>query len=149
MSLMRSVLLAASQNHWLREHAVNYPFVRRTVSRFMPGETLDAALGAAETLAQRNIGSVFTHLGENVTDRPEAQQVTEHYLEFCAASLHAGMNFEISIKLTQLGLDLSPDFCLENVLNASSRGEAGRHRVGRYGSKYLRRLPRWKSTGAH
>ena len=46
MALVRSLLLAASQNAWLREHAVKYPFVRRSVSRFMPGETLDAALGA-------------------------------------------------------------------------------------------------------
>jgi len=81
MALMRSMLLAASQNVWLREHAVNYPFVRRSVSRFMPGETLEAALAAAQALSLKNLGSVFTHLGENVRDRDEARKVTEHYLE--------------------------------------------------------------------
>jgi proline dehydrogenase len=115
MSLMRSVLLAASQNKWLRQNAVNYPFVRRSVSRFMPGETLDAALNAARTLAQRNIGSVFTNLGENVTDRAEAQQVTEHYVEVLRHIHASGMNSEVSVKLTQLGLDLSPEFCFENL----------------------------------
>src|SRR5437879_6330529 len=81
MSLMRSMLLAASQNQWLRHRATHYPFVRRTVSRFMPGETLDDALSAAQVLGGKKIGTVFTHLGENIKDRSEAQQVTEHYLE--------------------------------------------------------------------
>jgi proline dehydrogenase len=68
MSLMRSMLLAAAQNQWLRHRAANYPFVRRTVSRFMPGETLDDALSAAQTLREKKIGTVFTHLGENIKD---------------------------------------------------------------------------------
>jgi len=115
MSLMRSVLLAASTNKWLRENAANYPFVRRSVSRFMPGETLDAALGAAQGLAKRGIGSVFTNLGENVTDRIEAQQVASHYLEVLRRIHECGLSTEVSVKLTQLGLDLSPEFCFENL----------------------------------
>src|SRR5215470_12609497 len=102
MSVMRSVLLAASQNKWLRENAVNYPFVRRSVSRFMPGESLDAALTAADKLAQKQIASVFTNLGENVTDRGEAQQVTEHYLEVLRRIHGTGLRTEVSVKLTQL-----------------------------------------------
>ena len=115
MSVMRSALLVASQNKWLRENAANYPFVRRSVSRFMPGENLDAALDAARGLAQRNIGSVLTNLGENVTDRAEAQQVTQHYVEVLRRIHDAGMSTEVSVKLTQFGLDLSPDFCFENL----------------------------------
>ena len=107
MALMRSMLLAASQNAWLREHAANFPFVRRSVSRFMPGETLDAALFAAQTLLQKNIRSIFTHLGENVSDRAEALRVTEHYLEVLDCIHNANLPTEISVKLTQLGLDLS------------------------------------------
>jgi proline dehydrogenase len=115
MALMRSILLAASQNTWLRENAVNYPFVRRTVSRFMPGENLDAAMEAARGLEQKKIASVFTNLGENVKDRAEASQVTEHYLEVLRRIHESGLNAEVSVKLTQLGLDLSPDFCFENL----------------------------------
>jgi len=115
MSLMRSALLVASQNKWLRENAVNYPFVRRSVSRFMPGESLDAALDAADALAQKKIRSVFTHLGENVTDRDEAQRVAEHYLEVLRRIHASGLSTEVSVKLTQLGLDLLPDFCFENL----------------------------------
>jgi proline dehydrogenase len=115
MSLMRSALLVASQNKWLRENAVNYPFVRRSVSRFMPGESLDAALGAADALSRKKIGAIFTHLGENVKDRGEAQQVAEHYLEVLRQIHSSGLNTEVSVKLTQLGLDLSSEFCFENL----------------------------------
>ena len=116
MALMRSMLLAASQNVWLREHAVNYPFVRRSVSRFMPGETLQAALAAAQALRLKNLGSVFTHLGENVSDRDEARKVTEHYLEVLGRIHQLNLPTEVSVKLTQLGLDLSPEFCCDNLM---------------------------------
>lgn len=115
MGLMRSLLLAASQNRWLRDHATQYSFVRGTVSRFMPGETLEDALGAAEALRSRKIGTVFTHLGENIKDRAEAEQVTEHYLDVLKRIREKGLQAEISVKLTQLGLDLSPDLCFEHL----------------------------------
>ena len=115
MALMRTMLLAASQNVWLREHAVKYPFVRRSVSRFMPGETLEDALAAAQSLRQKGVASVFTHLGENVADRKEAQQVTEHYLHVLDRIHESGIGAEVSVKLTQLGLDLSSEFCAENL----------------------------------
>ncbi len=115
MALMRSILLAASQNTWLRENAVNFPFVRRSVSRFMPGESVDAAMQAARGLEQNKIASVFTNLGENVRDRSEALQVTEHYVEVLRRIHDSGLQTEISVKLTQLGLDLSSDFCFENL----------------------------------
>ena len=115
MGLMRSLLLAASQNRWLRDHATQYSFVRGTVLRFMPGETLDDALGAAETLRSNRIGTVFTHLGENIKDRGEAQQVAEHYLEVLKRIREKSLQAEISVKLTQLGLDLSADLCFEHL----------------------------------
>jgi proline dehydrogenase len=81
----------------------------------MPGETLDDALGAAQILRGKKIGTVFTHLGENVKDGSEAQQVTEHYLEVLERIREKGLQAEISVKLTQLGLDLSPDLCFEHL----------------------------------
>jgi proline dehydrogenase len=115
MALLRSMLLAASQNTWLRERAVKVPFIRRSVSRFMPGETLNAALAAAQGLRQKQIGSVFTHLGENVGDRNEAGEVTRHYLEVLDRIHQQDLPAEISVKLTQLGLDLSAEFCFDNL----------------------------------
>ncbi len=123
MSLMRSLLLAAAQNQWLRDHATHYSFVRGAVSRFMPGETLDDALGAAEALRSKKIGTIFTHLGENVRDRSEAQQVTEHYLGVLDRIREKGLIAEISVKLTQLGLDLSPELCFEHLNTIIERAQ--------------------------
>jgi len=115
MNVMRTILLAAAQNKWLRGHAMRYWFVKRSVSRFMPGEELSDALGAAGALKSKAIGTVLTHLGENIADRAEAEKVTQHYLEVLNQIRKQGLRTEISIKLTQLGLDLSADFCFENV----------------------------------
>jgi proline dehydrogenase len=125
MSLMRSVLLAASQNRWLRDHASHYKFVRKSVSRFMPGETLDEALLAAQALREKKIGTVFTHLGENISDRAEAQQVADHYLEVLERIREKGLQTEISVKLTQLGLDLSPDLCFGHLRAIIARAPKG------------------------
>jgi proline dehydrogenase len=123
MSLMRSLLLAAAQNQWLRDHATHYRFVRSTVSRFMPGENFEDALKAAQALATKQIGTVFTHLGENIKDRAEAQQVTEHYIEVLDQIRNSGMKAEISVKLTQLGLDLPTDLCFDNLKTIIERAE--------------------------
>ncbi len=112
---MRSLLLAASQNQWMRQRASRYAFVRRSVARFMPGETLEDALAAARTLKEKKIGAVFTHLGENVAERAEAVQVAEHYRGVIERNHARGLGTEVSVKLTQLGLDISPDFCFENL----------------------------------
>ena len=120
---MRSLLLAAAQNHWLRDHATHYRFVRSTVSRFMPGENLEDAMEAAETLAKKGIAAVLTHLGENIKDRLEAQGVTEHYLEVLDRIRVTGLQAEISVKLTQLGLDLSTELCFDNLRAIIERAE--------------------------
>jgi len=112
---MRSLLLAASQNQWMRERASRYGFVRRSVARFLPGETLEDALAAARALKEKKMGAVFTHLGENVAERAEAVQVAEHYLGVIERNHAQGLGTEVSVKLTQLGLDISADFCFENL----------------------------------
>ena len=121
MSIARSILLAASTNQWLRNRASRYGFVRRTVSRFMPGEEFTDAIQAAEILRKNKIGAVFTHLGENVNDAKEAQQVTEHYVSVVEQMRQRNLDAEISVKLTQLGLDLSPELCFENLKSILSQ----------------------------
>src|SRR6202030_3790666 len=115
MNPARSILLAASQNAWLRDHASKHTFVRRAVSRFMPGEELSDALAAAKRLQAKNIGSIFTRLGENVTDQTEARSVTDHYLEVLRNVKEKQLDAEVSVKPTQLGLDLSPELCYSNL----------------------------------
>lgn len=115
MNMMRSVLLAGSQSPWLRARAPNLPFVRRTASRFIPGESLDAALSAAAALARDGISTIVTHLGENITDAAEARNEALHYSEVLGRVRDAGLPTELSIKLTQLGLDTGATRCYENL----------------------------------
>jgi proline dehydrogenase len=123
VSVLRNVLLAASENRWLRERAVKFPFVRRAVTRFMPGETFEDALAASRALG---VGTVLTRLGENLRNAAEAADVARHYREVLdrihgasrgdrsdgpAPAAGQGLDVEISVKLTQLGLDFSRDEC--------------------------------------
>src|SRR5215467_5444915 len=115
MGMTRSLLLAASQNKWLRDHASHFRFVRRSVSRFMPGETLGDAVRAAHELEARHIRTVFTHLGENITDATEAGHVANHYLRVLQQVQAENLGSEISVKPTQLGLDLSAELCEQQL----------------------------------
>lgn len=147
MALMRSLLLAASQNAWLRNNAEKFLFVRRSVSRFMPGETFDSALTAGQTLLKRNIGTVFTHLGENVTDRAEAESVAEHYLEVLDGIHRVNLPAEISVKLTQLGLDLSP-ISASKISNASFNAKSLPPPFGWTWKRATTSTGRWTSISA-
>ena len=115
MNLMRRAFLTASQSSWLRERAPRLGFVRRTAGRFLPGEDMDAALGAARRLADSGISTLLTYLGENVNDRTEAEAVTGQYLDLIDRVRSSGLPAEISVKLTQLGLDLDSEFCFANL----------------------------------
>lgn len=121
MALMRRALLAGSQSRWLREKAVQYPFVRRSVSKFMPGETLEDALAAVRALKPRRITTILTRLGENVTHAGDADAVTAHYLGALDTIAQAGLDAQISVKLTQLGLDLDAARCFENLMTLVRR----------------------------
>ena len=126
MSLMRNVFLKASESAWLRDRATRYGFMRRSVERFMPGEALDGALGAAKRLRDEGIFAVLSHLGENVTQRSEAEEVTRGYIQALERIHDANLPAEISVKLTQLGLDLDTEFCHENLLRIVDHSAADR-----------------------
>ncbi|MGH2526221.1 MAG: proline dehydrogenase family protein [Actinomycetota bacterium] len=123
MSLARNAILWAADNPWLREHLPSFRFVRRTVARFMPGETLDASLGAAARLANDGLPTIVTELGENVTTRKEAADVADHYIDAYGTIADRRLDTEISVKPTHLGLDLDPDLAAENVERVAQGAE--------------------------
>ena len=120
---MRKALLALSTNAWMRERATKTAFVRRSVSRFMPGEHIGDALRAAAELKPHGITTILTRLGENLTRVEEAEQVTLHYFDVLARVAAAGLDAQISIKPTQLGLDLDPALCERNLDRIIERAE--------------------------
>lgn len=125
--MMRQVFLWASENPWARRRLPRLGFVRRAVSRFMPGENLDAALAATAELNRTGLGTVLTLLGENVKDVADTAAVVGHYLEVIEAVRARGLDAEVSVKLTHLGLDLDPALAEANLVRiatgAAERGQ--------------------------
>jgi proline dehydrogenase len=115
LNVARNVLLAMSTNAWLRERATKTAFVRRSVSKFMPGERLEDAMEAAASQQQQGIGTIFTKLGENLTRIEAAEAVTRHYLDVLDKVKAAGLRAQVSVKPTQLGLDLDKELCFRNL----------------------------------
>jgi proline dehydrogenase len=111
---MRRLLLWCAQNRWLAAHVPRWGFARRAVRRFMPGEDFGSALRAAIEFRAMGIGSVFTLLGENVTDLGQASTEVEHYERLLIEG--AELDAEISVKPTHLGLDVDPEAAYANLL---------------------------------
>jgi proline dehydrogenase len=124
MSVARTVLLKVSDNQWLRANGTKLPFIRRAVSKFMPGETFEEMLAAAKTTAGEGIKAVFTRLGENVKDLDEADGVAEHYLEGIDRIKAVNLDCEPSIKLTQLGLDIDRELAYGHLRDLAAKCHA-------------------------
>jgi proline dehydrogenase len=121
---MRRIFLWAARNRWLKDHLPRMRFMRRAVRRFMPGETLGDALGAAAPLQAVGIATLYTRLGENLTDLAEADEVAAHYVEVVDQIVANRIDGEISVKPTQLGLDLDPETCFRHLLRLAEHAAA-------------------------
>jgi proline dehydrogenase len=121
MDPLRGTLLWASGNATLREHLPRFRAVRRTVERFMPGETADDGLTAAERLAAEGLPATFTVLGENVDDMSQATAAAGEYLRLLDRIDEMGLDAEVSVKLTQLGFDLEPDATMLHMERLADR----------------------------
>lgn len=124
MTVMRDVLLWASRNQTLRTHVPRWGFVKRALRQFMPGERLEDALEAATMLAGKGVTSMFTKLGENLTDLGQADAVVEHYLGAYERIAALGLDTEISVKPTQLGLDLDFDHAARNLATLAAKADS-------------------------
>src|SRR6266566_9042452 len=118
---MRRILLWMASNRWLRYHLPRLGFARRAVLQFMPGEDPESALRAGRDFQKDGISVVFTRLGENITRPEEAAEVAEHYLGLMERIRAERLDGEISVKLTQLGLDLDVDRTAAHVERLADR----------------------------
>jgi proline dehydrogenase len=91
------------------------PLARRLSTRFVSGETLEEALAVARKLNAEGITVTLDHLGESVSTLEEAAEARDVYLRALDAIHSGGIQGNVSLKLTQFGLDLSLDQCLDNV----------------------------------
>ena len=90
----------------------------------MPGERLDDALAAARVQEQLGIGTIFTHLGENVTQVDDAHAVFAHYVTVMDAVHAGGLNAQVAVKPTHLGLDVDADLARRHLEQLVTHAEA-------------------------
>ncbi len=120
------LLLAASRSKRLEDLIVSTRLTRSVANRFVAGESLEDALNVARKLRSRGMGAILDYLGENVTDTGQADLAAAHYLRSLFAISSGGMDSHISVKLTQVGLDIS----FEDTLDRMKQICAKAHDIG-------------------
>ncbi len=138
---MRSGLL------WLSEQQKVFNFVRRNglarkfASRFVAGETIEEAVRAAHDLGERGIRSSLDLLGESVAVEAEATAARDQYLAMLDRMAAQGVEVNVSVKLTGMGLDLDEDLCHANMTRIldKARELRGFVRLDMEGSAYTQR----------
>lgn len=121
--MMRSVLLSLSKNKNANELAKRYG-LRFGAQRFVAGETIDSAIARVRQLNEAGMKVTLDHLGEFVSDRAEAKESADYCVRTLDAIAKAGVEANLSLKLTQLGLDLDRGMCVDHmreILTTASR----------------------------
>lgn len=139
--MLRAILIGLSRQEWAYRLILGNPLTRGMAWRFVAGETRDGALDVVRDLNRRGIRATLDYLGENVTSREEARAAADEAIAELRAIAAAGVDANISIKLTQLGLDLGDDFCREQVYRVLTVArELGNFvRIDMEGSRYTQR----------
>ena len=113
--MLRTTLLALSQNAALRHWIETSSLADRVTSRFIAGHTIEHEIGVIQRLKRENILTTVDDLGENVKSREEAAQTRDTYIRILERVAELGVGATISIKLTQFGLGISKAVTRENV----------------------------------
>jgi proline dehydrogenase len=119
----RSILLAASRNRTLNDFTLRSAFVKRATRTFMPGERAEDALEAGAAIAANGRGVLLTQLGEAISSPVAAIGVRNHYLWLFDQIRARGIPAHVSVKPTQLGLDLSFTECERHLLVLAAKAE--------------------------
>jgi proline dehydrogenase len=112
MPILRSAFIALSRNQPLRHFSERSTLGRKMSSRFVAGMTVEEALAATEAIQAQGIASTLDSLGENVTTPEEAQRSADIYHRLLDAIAARKLNANVSVKLTQMGMDLDPEHAL-------------------------------------
>jgi len=138
---MRTLLLKLSESKRLAPFMMHNGVSRRVARRFVAGETLEDAVEAARALNRAGRSASLDWLGENVSDETGARRFADGYVAMFDRIAREKLDANVSLKLTQLGLDLSEDLCqelLERIVeHATAQGNFVR--VDMEGSAYTQR----------
>jgi proline dehydrogenase len=113
--ILRTTLLYLSRQQRLKELVKNLPGFKQLVQRFIAGEQLQPALDAVRELNRLDITATLDHLGESITSEAATQQEVHEYQIALQQLAATQVNANVSVKLTQLGLDIDEQLCLRNT----------------------------------
>jgi len=124
--LTRSALLYLSNQEGLKEFATRFRLFKKLTTRFIAGENIEEAVNAIREVNARGCSASFDHLNESVTSIAEIEAEVREYLEVLARIDETGIDSNVSIKLTQFGLEIDPELAYRNarrvVEDAARRG---------------------------
>jgi len=110
----KNVFLHASQNKVLNKAAKKWG-LRFGAAQVVAGDTIESAIKKVQELNEKGLICTLDHLGEFVSSRKEAIEATQYNVRTLEAMGRARVNSNLSVKMTQLGLDIDPSFCMENM----------------------------------
>jgi len=113
--LTRSALIYLSRQEGLKEFATRFAPFKKLTSRFIAGENIDEAVAAIRDVNARGCTASFDHLNESVTSTAETEVEVEEYLNVLARIDETGIDSNVSIKLTQFGLEIDPELTYQNA----------------------------------
>ena len=118
---VRTLLLLLSKSRLLKQWSSRSQIAQIAARRFVAGATVTEAITAINGARQRGLTTTLDHLGENTETEEQAKSAATDYLFALERLAEDGVQTHISLKLTQLGLDLGVDFCIENVARVAAR----------------------------
>jgi len=140
-AMIRATLIALSQNARAKRFVLSNGLARRTARRFVAGEELDDAVAAARAANDAGLKVSLDFLGENVATREAAERAREMYLGIFERIAKEKLDANVSLKLTQLGMDFGEEFCREQILPIVKHAESLGNflRMDMEGSAYTQR----------
>jgi proline dehydrogenase len=114
--MLRSFLIYLSKAAWAQKLVTSWSFAWRAASRFIAGEKPEDAIRAVRELNAKGIQATLDHLGEHTSNVDEANKAADDILAILDEIDKAGVKSNVSIKLTQIGMGLDEEICLQNLL---------------------------------
>jgi len=120
--MLRSLLMYLSRAAWMNRLLTGWGFSRRAAARFVAGETLEDALRVVAALNEKGIYATLDQLGEHILSIAEANRATDGILVILDEIRKADLCANVSIKLTQIGLEIDKEACRANLTRILQKG---------------------------
>ncbi|MEK6220614.1 MAG: proline dehydrogenase family protein, partial [Chloroflexota bacterium] len=121
--MLRTILIYLSKAEWMRRIVMDWGIARKVALRFVAGETLVSAINAVKTLNEKKMNATLDLLGEDTFTPDEAEKTAQEIIEILEAIEKSGVRSNVSIKLTQIGLNLDQDICAQNLREILARAK--------------------------